>query len=141
MQQPEAQTSINTKIHGPKLTQRSNISAPNQGIVLLDKNRGGIGGTLAFSVHHSIKYSTITLQDPNDVIELAIELTSGSTKVTVVNVYIFHRSYRVIAHLLDVNFNAHHALWFSAVQADPRGNTLAEQINDSEYGVLNDQCR
>jgi len=51
-----------------------------------------------------------------------------------------------IAHLLNGNnhivlgdFNAHHPSWHSALPNDPRGNSFADEIEASDYVVINEE--
>lgn len=121
-----------------KLTARSHISTPNHAIVRLDRDRGGIGGGIAFLIHKSIMYSSITLPDPilalAPIEQQAISISSGTTTTTLVNVYIPpvtscpSGSTANIDHLLDQNFgvimgdfNGHHPLWHSDLAAHARG--------------------
>lgn len=116
-----------------------------------------VGGGLIFIIHNSIQFSTITLPSPQDetspIEQHGIEITSGTTKISIANIYIPPASSCssdtniAIDHLLNDNLdvilgdiNAHHPLWFSIIQTDTRGNDIADQINDSNFGILNDQA-
>ena len=112
-------------------------------------NRGG----LAFIIHNSIQYSMAPLPAPtahDNVMEsLAINIVSGLTKVLLLNIYIppttSSSGYSAnIEHLFTAHyciimgdFNAHHRVWHCTLEENQRGTNLADQINESNYRVLN----
>ena len=81
-----------------------------------------------------------------------IKVTLGETNVNIINAYIPPSSscdsnYTAsISNLLKLedsiivgDFNAHHSLWHSKLQADTRGNIIANKIDDSNQVVLNEK--
>lgn len=144
-------------IQETKMTVRANITTLNHSLVRLDRERGGIGGGLAFLIHKSIQYSIVTLPPPTNVSppieQQAISITSGTNTITLVNIYIPpvsscpNASFTNIEHILEEghsiimgDFNGHHPLWNSALPVDARGTELANQISDSDYEVMNDEA-
>lgn len=104
-------------------------------------------------MYHSIPFSRASLPTSSDPLleQLGINLTLGDRQLLIVSDYIPPTSScpaeysPSIRHLLDLegdvlflgDFNAHDELWNSS-RSDPRGNMLAEDIDDSFFGVLND---
>lgn len=140
-------------IQETKLNLNVNVSLPNYTIVRRDRVTDQ-GGGLAFIVHKTVNFRTISLPDiPTDNLleQMAISITSGDSEIQLVNVYIPPSSscpsgYSAsIEHLLRTNdsllmgdLNAHHSSWHSAKSDDARGNIFAAQIDQSQYGILND---
>ena len=130
-----------------KLTAKS--TQPNMdGFTLIRKDRGrDKGGGLAIFIHKSIVFNTPdNLPDDNFIESLAIDI--GNIKI--INFYIpptsscdqgFMPSLQQYLPATDSlvlgDINAHDELWFSRIQ-DQRGSSLADEIADSYYGVLNE---
>ena len=130
-----------------KLT--ANSSPPSMdGFTLVRKDRGrDKGGGLAIFIHKSIVFTTAdNFPDDNFIESLAID--TGNIKI--INMYIPPTSscdqgyMPSLQHYLPPSdtlvlgdFNAHDVLWYSSIQ-DARGSNLAEEISESNYGVLNE---
>lgn len=80
----------------------------------------------------------------------AIAIKSGNTEITIVNIYIPPRSSCTPGYQADVNnllmindclilgdVNAHHPLWDAFLLADQRGDELAKQIDQHDFGIVN----
>ena len=134
-----------------KLSSRSRLKFPHFTVVRLDRTNHG--GGLALLIHESIQFSTVDLpQRPVEDIDTevqAIHIPSPEGGFTIVNVYVPPSSscpanfHPLLSDILDIkdglilgDFNAHDELWFSSL-SDDRGATLADEIEMSEYGVLN----
>ena len=129
-----------------KLT--ANSSPPNiDGFTLVRKDRGkDKGGGLAIFIHKSIIFQHLdNLPEDNHTESQAIKV--GNIKIT--NIYIPPTSSCVQGYtpslqpfltddsLILGDINAHDELWFSSIQ-DTRGANLAEEIAESNFGVLNE---
>jgi hypothetical protein len=81
----------------------------------------------------------------------AIVIVSGETEITLVNIYIppvssceggYNASIKHLLHLKDCliagDINGHNELWHSEISAYSRGDSLAEEFDDSDFGVLNE---
>ncbi|KAI5753538.1 hypothetical protein M8J77_001119 [Diaphorina citri] len=124
-------------------------------IIRHDRPNSERGGGLAFIIHDSILYKTFMLPPslPDEVIEQqCISVHSGTTELKIINVYIPPISscpsgYRAsISHLLNSDdtiivgdFNGHHNTWDSYLSSDRRGEDLAAEIEQSDFGILNDE--
>ena len=140
-------------IQESKLSTRSkDPSIKNYSTVRQDRQRGQGGGLLMF-IHESIKFTRTTPTAPPkedqhlEVQQVIIEQSNSQLSIT--NVYIPPTSscdsgYQPsISHLLRGDdalvlgdFNAHHVLWHS-VTPDARGNSLADEIDNSNFRSLN----
>lgn len=138
-----------------RLTERSNLSSRDN-FTILRKDRGkNTGGGLAFILHNSVKYQTVTLPIPGNqdkfLEQQGIIIKSGSSQITLVNLYIPPPSscepgYKAnIEHLLNLensiilgDFNAHHDLWDHHLNNDQRGEDIVDQTDSSDFGVLNE---
>lgn len=115
---------------------------------MVRKDRGtNKGGGLAFLVHESIHYTpaSFNINDPH-IEHLAIRINN----LLIVNLYIPPVSSCSTANyspnltpflpqedaLILGDLNAHDVLWHSSIQ-DARGEIFADQINDSNFGVIN----
>ena len=129
-------------------------TAPRYSIVRKDR-MSNKGRGLAFLIHNSIQYSVAPLPPPtahDNVMESqAVNIVSGLTNVLLLNIYIppttsSPSGYSAnIEHLFTAHdsiimgdFNAHHPLWHCTLEENQRGTNLADQINESNYGVLNE---
>ncbi|KAI5727897.1 hypothetical protein M8J77_008348 [Diaphorina citri] len=142
-------------IQETRLTVNSNlVSRDNYSILRKDRGKN-TGGGLAFIIHNSVQYSSVTIPTPRQqdtfLEQQAIAIKSGQTKITLVNIYIpptsscdagYHAN---IEHLLELedtillgDFNAHHDLWDPYLPADQRGEDLVDQIDTSQFGILNE---
>ena len=105
------------------------------------------GGGLAFLVHNSIQFQPLPdIQDPH-IEYLAIKIMN----ITIVNIYIPPTSSCTQGYTPSItrflpdsdavclgDFNAHDTLWHSSLQ-DARGSLIAEEIGNSNLGVLNNE--
>jgi hypothetical protein len=126
-----------------------------QNYTLVRKDRStGRGGGLAFLIHQSVRFTDLdvsSLLPQNDqVIELqGITVFMNNAPINIYNIYIppasAHLGYSPdIKKLLEVDgdtfilgdLNAHHFSWSSNL-SDDRGDCLAQQIEDSDYFILN----
>lgn len=141
-------------IQETKLNENVSLCLPDFDIIRKDRDRNN-GGGLAFIIHKDIKYHTCTLPLPlatDDTLEqLAITIRSGNNAVSLVNLYIpptacCPAGYTLnIQHLLQLkdsliigDLNAHHRTWYSALGDDARGIDLIDQIDTSDFGILNE---
>ena len=130
-----------------KLTSSSpDISIPNFSMVRKDRGRNK-GGGLAFLIHDTVQYTVMADSTVDPHLEhLAIKVNN----LVIVNVYIPPASSCAAGYtpsLLNIlpqsdalilgDMNAHDPLWFSSIQ-DPRGERFAEEIGNSNFGVLNE---
>ena len=131
-----------------KLTKNSKTpEIPN--FIPIRKDRGKDGGGLAIYIHNSIKHEVCApIQTDSHIELLAIKI--GTTTLT--NIYIPPTSSCNTGYmpslapflqldddmLLLGDINAHDSLWNSTI-FDARGRELAEEINNSNLGVLNDE--
>lgn len=142
-------------IQETKLSEKSNLTTKDGYNFVRHDRTQDEGGGLAFIVHNSIPFQSIDLPSPRQydihLEQQAIKIKSNESYVTLVNLYIPPRSscaagYRLdVSHLLQTedslilgDFNAHHGLWFSAHPEDQRGEDIATQIDQSPFGVLNE---
>ena len=126
------------------------------GISLIAENRPkerGKCGEVAFLVYNSVQFRTFQLPKPIDshIEQQAIEVTSGTSAIKVVNIYIPPQSScqagytSSIKHLVTLedaiilgDFNAHSNLCFSRVTEEPREQKPVEEIDESTLMVLNE---
>ena len=122
------------------------------------KDRGtNKGGGLAFLVHKDVNFNlvkepAILDQDPH-LETLTINIPGKEQDLFIRNVYIPPQSScgqnytPPLNHIHDGlgdsyyilgDVNAHHDLWFSEANPDPRGRLLADTISGQVYGVLNE---
>ena len=139
-----------------KLTSKSkNPTTPGYTLVRQDRSRNK-GGGLAFLIRNGISHKTIdSINLPNDDINtelLSIAITGNSKDLILHNLYIppqstCERDYTPpLAQLLTNSentilggdVNAHHEHWFSKGTEDNRGRALADAIDNSNYGVANE---
>ena len=119
------------------------------------KDRTDRGGGLAILVHHSLAFTEHMLPplpEDNHLEQMAVNVSTKTGCLTTVNIYVppdssCGQGYKPsLSHLLDDgdrsdtlllgDINAHDALWHSTI-ADTRGASLAEEMLDSNYGILN----
>ena len=105
------------------------------------------GGGVAFLIHNSVKFQQLPdIQDPHIEFQ-AIQISN----LTIANIYIpptgsctqgyvpsIDKYFSNSDALILGDFNAHDALWHSSLQ-DARGSLLAEEIGNSNFGVLNSE--
>ena len=105
------------------------------------------GGGLAFLIHNSIQFQSLpSFQDPHIEYQ-AIKVMN----ITIGNIYIPPTSSCTQGYIPSISriftdsdavivgdFNAHDALWHSSLQ-DARGSLIAEEIGNSNLGVLNSE--
>ena len=123
-------------------TQINNIG--NYTLIRKDRTRDA-GGGVAFLIHNSIKFQELPdIQDPHIEFQ-AIKISN----LTIANIYIppigsctqgyipsIDKYFTNSDALILGDFNAHDALWHSSLQ-DARGSLFAEEIGNSNFGVLN----
>ena len=126
------------------------------GYSIVQENRPackGKGGGLAFIIKNTVNYSILNTTNDDKHLEVqGIKVTLGETNINIINTYIPPSSscdsnYTAsISNLLKLedsiivgDFNAHHSLWHSKLQADTRGNIIANEIDDSNQVVLNEK--
>ena len=129
-----------------KLSPNSNTpSIPN--FTLIRRDREKEGGGLAIFIHKSIQFTDIpNIHTDNHTEAIAIEIGN----ISLINIYIPPTSscesgYQptlqpYFSHgdaLILGDINAHDQLWHSRIQ-DSRGQLLAEEILDSNLGVMNE---
>lgn len=142
-------------IQETKLSSRSKLT--NNGpfsIVRLDR-ASNKGKGLAFIVHQSLSHRPAIIPPPSTpdihIEQMGIVIKSGNTEITIVNIYIPPVSscesgyVASMEHLLTIqdclilgDINAHNELWFSNLGNDSRGDDIAEEIDASSFGVLNE---
>ncbi|KAI5731922.1 hypothetical protein M8J77_018439 [Diaphorina citri] len=139
-------------IQETKLTARSNLSERFGYTFVRQDRTQDEGGGIAFIIHNTLSYQPKALPNPGTPLEQqAITLYTSNSHITVVNMYIPPRSscpsgYKAdISHLLELedalilgDINAHHPLWDSRAPADQRGEDITDQIEDSRFGILNE---
>ena len=123
------------------------------GYTLVNKNRGGGGGGVAFLIHHSIPFTPIDVNFCTDAhIELqGIKLRLNQSDVSVFNVYIPPSSSCQPQYQPDIisifdradddsfilgDLNAHHSAWGSTI-TDARGRRIAAALANSSLVALN----
>ena len=126
------------------------------GYSIVQENRPackGKGGGLAFIIKNTVNYSILNTTNDDKHLEVqGIKVTLGETNVNIINTYIppssscdsnYTASISSLLKLEDsiivADFNAHHSLWHSILQADTRGNIIANEIDDSNQVVLNEK--
>ena len=128
-----------------KLTKDAKFEVPNFTSVRKDRTKNK-GGGLLLLVHDSINFSPVDLNITDDHLEIqAIQVNNlriinaylppGSSCATGYNPSITPLLTNVDSLIMG-DFNAHDSLWSSTI-SDTRGSTLAAEINNSTYGVLN----
>ncbi|WP_333764851.1 reverse transcriptase domain-containing protein [Streptomyces sp. IBSBF 2390] len=141
-------------IQETKLSLNSRLNVPDYTLVRKDRGERRGGGVM-FIIKNNIQYRQVALSPPADnnttIEQLAITITSGSTEIMLINIYIppstcCPNNFKAnLEHLLQYqhaiimgDINAHNDLWDPAITPDARGEDLAEQITGSDYGILND---
>ena len=140
-----------------KLTSKSkDIKTP--GYTLLRKDRGkDKGGGLAFLIREDITFHNIAtpavIESNPNVEHQSIAIKGRTEDLILRNIYIPPASSCQQGHnlpfqeILNTNtdnviiggdFNAHHSLWHSKGEEDQRGRLLADEINNSTLGTLNE---
>ena len=130
-----------------KLTSKS--KDPNTAdftLVRKDRNRDK-GGGLAFLIHKTIQFKALP-NSPCDTYMESQAISVGETNI--VNIYIppnsscsngYNPTLNDFLHMKDTlilgDFNAHDPLWFSPL-SDDRGRLLADEIGNSDFGVINE---
>ena len=111
------------------------------------------GGGLAFIIHQSVNFKTHQLPlttDPHHE-QQAIVVNTGSTSITIINLYCppasscspgYQLSLDLLLQLEDTvilgDINAHHELWFSELPEDTRRDLIASEIEGSTFTVLSE---
>ena len=117
-----------------------------------DRPNNKPGGGLAFIIHESIEFRIIS-QDSDEVLETqGIKVKVGNLELKIFNFHLPPKSscppdYQetlksLLSHnnaLLLEDANAHDPTWFSTI-ADTRGSKLSAEIEESEMGILNENC-
>ena len=144
-------------IQETKLTIKSHMRAtPNYTLVRKDREKDK-GGGLAFLVHNLVPFQKVSspanLKNDQHIEELTISINGNNTQLMIRNIYIPPSSscssnyrapsYNILEGLNDTSIilgdmNAHHSFWHSQAAEDIRGRDIAETINASEYGILNE---
>ena len=140
-----------------KLTSKSKLK-PIDNYTIVRKDRStNKGGGLAFYIHKSITFNNITTPPPletdNHLEELSININGLTGDIHIRNFYIPPQSSctpgyaaptdMLISHLTGPalilgDLNGHSKLWHSNVDEDARGRLMANSINDSDLGILNE---
>ena len=142
-----------------KLTDKSkDIKTPGYTLIREDRRKDK-GGGLAFLVKENIPFHSNTIPNSiknNDDVEFqSISIIGKKDNITLNNIYIppvsscQHGSNLPLQDILSHtsgnsltitggDFNAHHANWYSKGEEDARGRKLADEINDSDMGILNE---
>jgi exonuclease III len=133
------------------------ISIANYTVLRKDRVQDRGGGLITL-VHHSVSYVEVqfdTSRNPSPHIESQFVRISFAKKSLIIsNLYIPPHSSCTdptpisLEGLLDSqedmlilgDLNAHNSLWDAVVSADNRGNSLAGEINESDFVVLNDEA-
>ena len=145
-------------IQETKFTSKTKMKAtPNYELVRKDRGGDIKGGGVAFLVRHNIPFQREST--PNQLNDNVLELLTISVNndndspLFLRNVYIPPASSCAPGYspplanltnglgntfLILGDFNAHHHLWNSEDNEDTRGQAIAQWINDSEIGILNE---
>ena len=138
------------------LTEKSrDISTP--GYSFIRKDRGRRGGGLAFLIKENIPFQ---IKDPSDIIKndphleyQSISIKGKQEDLILKNIYIPPVSSCQTGYnpplqelfltndnqvIIGGDFNAHHENWYSNGEEDNRGRTLADEINNTTLGILNE---
>jgi hypothetical protein len=120
------------------------------GYSVLRRDRNASGGGIAFLIKDNVTYQTVDTPTDGTMESLGIKIFFANSNVTLINVYIPPTSscpsgYRAsLAGLLGLqdaiilgDLNAHDELWFSSLR-DARGNDLSDEIDGSNFVVLNE---
>ena len=113
----------------------------------------GKGGGLAFIIHQSVNFKTHQLPlttDPH-LEQQAIVVNTGSTSITIINLYCPPASSCSPGYQLSLDLllqlegtvilggiNAHHELWFSELSKDTHWGLIAREIEGSTFAMLNE---
>ena len=144
-------------IQETKLTEKSNINV-TQDYKLIRKDRGrNKGGGLAFIIHHSINFDKLatpdSLKDDPHLEELSISIPGQENTLHFRNIYIppvssCGQDYtppinNIFDNLGDTaivvgDINAHHQNWLNSASDDARGNLISDKIQNSNFGILNE---
>lgn len=141
-------------IQETKLTEKSQFPSMKSGHTIVRKDRGVGGGGLAFIIEESVLYKTTPLPNPSNndqtIEQQCITIFSGTSEINIINIYIpptgsCPSGYKAsISHLLDLqnsilvgDLNAHHPLWDTRIAQDQRGEDLLDEIDTSNYGIIN----
>ena len=139
------ETELTSKSKTPDFGSRYNF-------IRQDRPKNKPGGGLAFIIHVSIEFRIIS-QHSNEVLETqGIKVKFGNLELIIFNFYLSPKSscppdYQetlksLLSHnnaLLLGDANAHDPTWFSTI-ADTRGSKLSAEIEESEMGILNENC-
>ncbi len=138
-------------IQETKLNKKKGFSIPNYSAYRHDRESDS-GGGLVMLVRNDISYNPLGTSPPQDPMESqTVEIPFNNTHLRITNVYIPPESsspgylasikplFTDCDALILGDFNAHDQLWHSHI-TNRRGTTLAAEINDMDYTVLNDNC-
>ena len=145
-------------IQETKFTSKSKMKkTPNYRLVRKDRGGDIKGGGVAFLVHQDVPFQLVqspnSLKDDDHLEELTIKLSSTNNDLYIRNVYIPPASSCTQGYtppfnnitdgtgeslLLLGDINAHNPLWYSDDTADRRGLQLADWLEGTNLGILND---
>ena len=123
---------------------------PGFAVIRKDRSRNSGGGLITL-VHHSLSFTECMIANPDDFCEFQhTRIFLNDSHLDLFNVYFPPSSSCPPGHLPSLaglltgesrlvlgDLNAHDTLWHSPAQ-DARGLRLADEIDDSDFGVLNE---
>ena len=144
-------------IQESKLTSKSKaMKTPHYTMVRKDRGKNK-GGGLVFLVHESIPFQLIptpaNLQNDQHTEELSISLPGNTNNFNIKNIYIPPVSSCTAGYtpplekilstsddstIIVGDFNGHNNLWYSESNNDPRGEAIAEELSNTNLGILNE---
>ena len=113
----------------------------------------GKGRGVAFIIYQSVNLKThqLSLTIDLNLEQQAIVVNTGSTNITIINLYCpptsscspgYQLSLYFLLQLEDTvilgDINTHHELWFSELPKDTRGGLIASEIEGSTFAMLNE---
>ena len=115
----------------------------------------GRGGGIAFVIKKSVFFRPVAdtpSPTPDEHLEyMSIAIKAGSNEIRLTNIYIppvnsigadYTPSIKHLLqgddHIILGDFNAHHELWFSRLRNDTRGTSLVDQIEPSDFVIINE---
>ena len=136
-----------------KLTNRNPISCSSSYSIIRQDRERDKGGGLAFLIHDSVNFRPLSLTSNDDHLELqGIAVRSGEDEIEILNVYIPPTAACRLGYRPSIEFlmegdnrvilgdlNAHHDSWHSELENDARGNLLADEIDNTNYCVVNER--
>ena len=144
-------------IQESKLTSKSKaMKTPHYTMVRKDRGKNK-GGGLVFLVHELIPFQLIptpaNLQNDQHTEELSISLPGNTNNFNIKNIYIPPVSSCTAGYtpplenilstsddstIIVGDFNGHNNLWYSESNNDPRGEAIAEELSNTNLGILNE---